>query len=105
MGPSNFDLKSRDRGDIQIRVGEGTFPAKEISVHSEEGSGGHLTYHGYFVPYPLTHEEIPTLNKVQDQRIFRIILKSEGELPFKCKTYKDTQDMHYFNATPTQQPI
>jgi hypothetical protein len=91
-------MGSYNLGVFLIKVGQGTFSVKEISVHSEEGPGGHLTWKGYFKPYPFnSEEESQTFIKVRNDKFFRMIKLGE-ELPCKCKMNRDDHGIIYFNC-------
>jgi hypothetical protein len=77
---------SRERGDNQIKVGQQTFPVKEVRIEAITDESGFIHYEGTFTPDRLEGYERNALNRVvHDGRPFKIITKEDGELPYMCK--------------------
>lgn len=102
-----LNVRSEERGDISIIVGEGTFPVKYIEIHPEDAEDGNTDIYGSFSPYEnLSQDEERAFMKETlgiDGRTpyFRIIINSPSgivEPMLKCKVYKTNQDGCHFMA-------
>jgi len=76
---------SRERGDVQVKVGQQTFPAEWVRIEGHSDESGLIDYVGTLKPDRLEGDERNALNRVvYDGRPFKIITKEEGELRYSC---------------------